>query len=77
MWDHQHLRSWLVLLDYPHGITESWDKVQIYRYMPFIYFNVCIKDKCSTTDMKAILFVFETRCLKVICAVIGLNTTSD
>lgn len=27
--------------------------------------------------MKAILFVFETRCLKVICAVIGLNTTSD
>ncbi len=45
--------------------------------MPFIYFNVCIKDKCSTTDMKAILFVFETRCLKVICAVIGLNTTSD
>lgn len=25
MWDHQHFRSWLVVLEYPHGINVSWD----------------------------------------------------
>lgn len=49
--------------------------MQICRYMQLIYFNVCInRTNVPTADVKAILFVFET---KVICAVIGLNTTSS